>query len=238
MSEKTSAIPGLDGNVLVIAAHPDDELLGCGGTIARMSDAGQEVHIAIFGEGITSRHAERSEADQAELDALHTTAQQVAGLLGAASLHLYQLPDNRFDSLPMLEVVKPIEELIEKLQPEIIFTHSGGDLNVDHVVLHRATLTATRPMAGHPVKQLYSYEVPSSTEWSFGQFEPVFRPGLFVDIAETLERKVAGMALYESEVRTFPHPRSGEALRMIAKRWGSVVGLPAAEAFELIRAIR
>ncbi|MCB2198762.1 PIG-L family deacetylase [bacterium] len=235
---KGKPIAGLEGSVLVIAAHPDDELLGCGGTIARLALAGQDVHIAIFGEGITSRQKARDDADSAELDTLHTTAHQVAHHLGAVSLDLFKLPDNRFDTVPMLEVAKQIEELIERYQPRVVFTHSGGDLNVDHVVLHRATLTATRPMEGHPVKDVYCYEVASSTEWTFQQFSPVFRPSLFVDISEQLERKVEGMALYESEAREFPHPRSGDALRAIARRWGTVVGLQAAEAFELIRSVR
>lgn len=233
-------IAGLEGTVLVIAAHPDDELLGCGGTIARLAGAGQDVHIAIFGEGITSRHDVRddADADADALDTLHTTAHQVAHHLGAVSLDLFKLPDNRFDTVSMLEVAKQIEELIERYQPRVVFTHSGGDLNVDHVVLHRATLTATRPMENHPVKDVYSYEVASSTEWTFQQFAPAFRPSLFVDISDQLERKVEGMALYESEAREFPHPRSGEALRVIAKRWGTVVGVQAAEAFELIRSVR
>jgi LmbE family N-acetylglucosaminyl deacetylase len=223
---------------LVIAAHPDDEVLGCGGTIARLAKEGHDVYIAILGEGITSRYQQREQADPKLIEALHARSQQVAELLGAKDLFLSNLPDNRFDTVPLLDVIKIIEKLVENLQPQVIYTHHGGDLNIDHLVLHRAVLTATRPMVGHPVKEIYAFEVPSSTEWAFGQFNSVFRPNVFVDISATLESKVQAMALYESEARPFPHPRSPEALWAIARRWGSVVGLEAVEAFELIRHIR
>ena len=159
-------------------------------------------------------------------------------MLGARDLFLYSLPDNRFDTVSLLDVVKIVEELVEHQQPQVIYTHHGGDLNIDHVVVHRAVLTATRPVAGCPVKEIYAFEVPSSTEWAFGQFQPAFQPNVFVNISATLETKVQAMALYESEARPFPHPRSPEALKALARRWGSAVGVEAAEAFELIRAIR
>ena len=223
--------------VLVIAAHPDDEVLGCGGTIARLAQEGQDVYIAILGEGLTSRYQQREQADQALVEALRARSRQVAEMLGARDVFLYNLPDNRFDTVPLLDVIKIIEELAERLQPQVIYTHHGGDLNVDHVIVHRAVLTATRPVAGCPVKEMYAFEVPSSTEWAFGQFQPAFRPNVFVDISATLETKVRAMALYESEARPFPHPRSPQALRAIAQRWGSAVGVEAAEAFELVRVV-
>lgn len=225
-------------SILVVAAHPDDEVLGCGGTIARLAQEGHDVYIAILGEGITSRYQQREEADKKLIEALHARSQQVAEVLGAKELFLYGLPDNRFDTVPLLDVIKIIEKLVNDLRPQVIYTHHGGDLNIDHVVLHRAVLTATRPMAGHPVKEIYTFEVPSSTEWAFAQFQPAFRPNVFVDIGESLETKIQAMQVYESEARLFPHPRSPEALRAIAQRWGSVVGLVAAEAFELVRTIR
>ena len=227
----------IGGPVLVLAAHPDDEVLGCGGTIARLAQAGVEVDIAILGEGVTSRFADRSEADAAALAELHDTSRRVGELLGARSVELFGLPDNRFDTVPLLDVVKVIEELVERLRPATLFTQAGGDLNVDHAVLFRAALTATRPVAGHPVRRVYAYEVMSSTEWAFGQFELAFQPNLFVDIAATLERKVEAMQLYESEARPFPHPRAPESLRAAARRWGSNAGVEAAEAFQLVRAV-
>lgn len=225
------------GAVLVIVAHPDDEVLGCGGTIARLTQEGHDVFIAILGEGITSRYQQQEEADQAQIKALHARSQQVAELLGAKDLFLHDLPDNRFDTVPLLEVIKMIEELVDRLQPQAIYTHHGGDLNIDHVAVHRAVLTATRPMNDCPVKEVYAFEIPSSTEWAFEQFQ-LFRPNIFMNISATLETKIDAMALYESEARLFPHPRSPEALRAIARRWGSKVGCEAAEAFELVRDVR
>jgi len=224
--------------VLVIAAHPDDEVIGCGGTIARLTQMGHEVYISILGEGITSRQGQSNAGNQEEVKALHAISQQVANILRIKDIFFYSLPDNRFDSMPLLEVVKIIEGLIARLKPQVVFTQHGGDLNIDHTITFRATLTATRPTFNHPVREVYAYEVASSTEWGFQKFEPHFRPNYFVDITETLEKKIMAMSYYQSEVRTFPHPRSPEALKSISRRWGSVAGLQAAEAFELVRAIR
>jgi LmbE family N-acetylglucosaminyl deacetylase len=223
---------------LVIAAHPDDEILGCGATAARLVAEGNDVHFAILGEGMTSRHAIRDDADSAQLETLHKQAHAAAAKVGVKSVVAQKLPDNRLDQVPLLEVVKIVEELVDSLRPEVIYTHHGGDLNIDHGVIHRAVLTATRPVAGQPVREIYAFEVPSSTEWAFQRLEPVFRPNVFVDVTRTLEAKIAAMECYETEVRKFPHPRSAEALRAIAKRWGSVAGCAAAEAFELVRSIR
>ncbi len=221
--------------VLVVAAHPDDEVLGCGGTVARLAQEGHNVYIAILGEGITSRYQQREEADPTLVKKLHKRAQNVAKLLGAKDLLMYSLPDNRFDTVPLLDVVKITEELVERMQPQVIYTHHGGDLNIDHMVVNKAVLTATRPTIEQPVKEIYAFEVPSSTEWAFHQFQPVFRPNVFVDISATVKTKIQAMELYESEAQSFPHPRSPEALRALAQWRGSMVGLKAAEAFELVR---
>lgn len=224
--------------ILVVAAHPDDEVLGCGGVIARLAAAGDHVHIAILGEGITSRYNNREQADPAEIRALHARSRAAANLLGAREVHAFQLPDNRFDSLPLLEIVKPLEDLIARLRPRIVFTQHGGDLNIDHVQTFRAVLTATRPLESSPVKAVLAYEVASSTEWAFERFAPPFRPNVFVDIANTIDQKIAAMQTYDSEARPFPHPRAPQALRARATHWGSVAGLSAAEAFELIRSVQ
>jgi len=213
-------------NILVVAAHPDDEILGCGGTMTRLAREGNEVRIAILAEGMSSRYAHREDADPRQLQHLHARAQQAADKLGAKEVVLCKLPDNRLDTVPLLQVVKLVEELITRFRPEVIYTHHPGDLNVDHGVVHRAVLTATRPVAGQCVREIYAFEVPSSTEWAFQRLEPLFRPSVFVDITETLETKIEALACYDTETRKFPHPRSAEALRAIATRWGSVVGLP------------
>jgi LmbE family N-acetylglucosaminyl deacetylase len=224
--------------ILVVAAHPDDEVLGCGGTMARFVQEGHEVHIAIMGEGITSRHAQRQEVDPEQLLRLHRQAQAAASTLKAKDVVLCSLPDNRLDTVALLDVVKLVEDLLRKLKPEVVYTHHPGDLNIDHGVVHRAVLTATRPTPGQTVREIYAFEVPSSTEWAFHRLQPSFHPNVFIDVHGTLEAKIDALACYESETRNFPHPRSPEALRAIAARWGSVAGCQAAEAFELVRWVR
>lgn len=224
--------------VLVIAAHPDDEVLGCGATAARLVLEGHDVHFAILGEGMSSRHSDRTDADSSQLAVLHRQAHAAAAKVGVKNLSLQKLPDNRLDTVPLLEVVKVIEDLVERTGPDVIYTHHGGDLNVDHGVIHRAVLTATRPIAGQNVRDIYAFEIPSSTEWAFQRVNSPFRPNVFIDVTHTLAAKIAAMECYETEVRKFPHPRSPEALRAIAMRWGSVAGCGAAEAFELVRSIR
>jgi LmbE family N-acetylglucosaminyl deacetylase len=220
--------------ILCIVAHPDDEVLGCGGTMAQLVREGYSVTIAILGEGMTSRYQQRDHADMNLVQTLQDCTQKAANVLGAEEVFPYNLPDNRFDTVPLLDIIKIIEALIERVQPQVIYTHHGGDLNIDHVIVHRAVLTATRPAPSCPVKTLYTFEVPSATDWAFGQFQPMFCPNVFMNITSTLETKIEAMNVYKSESRPFPHPRSPEALRALARHWGSVVGFPAAEAFELI----
>lgn len=224
--------------VLVLAAHPDDEVLGCGGTIRRLADEGAAVHIAIFGEGLTSRAPQRADTSAQPLLQLQAQAEQAAQILGARDVVFFGLPDNRFDTVPLLDVVKRVEGLLERVQPEMVFTQHGGDLNIDHQRLYRATLTATRPLPGQRVKTVYAYEVASSSEWAFQQFSPLFAPDTFFDIGATLDAKLRALAQYVTEIRPFPHPRSPEALRAIAQRWGSLAGMVAAEAFQTVRALR
>ena len=224
-------------NILAVFAHPDDEVLACGGTLKKLSLAGHQITIAILGEGITSRYEKREDAETQKLNTLHECTEAAAKIMGATQLVHRNLPDNRFDSVDMLDVVKIVEDLVEETQPETIYTHQGSDLNVDHGVVHRAVLTATRPMRGQVVKNVLTCQIASSTEWSFQQFQPAFHPSVFVDISETLEAKIAAMEAYKSEARTFPHPRSPEALRAQAVNWGAAVGFDAAEAFQLVRSL-
>jgi len=219
---------------LIIAAHPDDEVLGCGGTIAKLAGQGVEIHILILATGLTSRVGFDLAKTPAALETHFERARRAAAILGANSVKFAGFPDQKMDSLPLLEISQRIEAEIALIKPETIFTHHGGDLNLDHVITFRATLTAARPIKGRSIKAVYSYEVPSSTEWSFNKFCGNFRPNLFYDITETLPNKLKCMEIYESEIRKSPHPRSGESIRALAQKNGSQVGVAAAEAFETI----
>lgn len=220
-------------NVLVVAAHPDDEVLGCGGTMARLTRSGASVHITILGTGLTSRGQSAPE----EIASLREEARSCARTLGVEDISFFDFPDNQFDSRPLLDVIKTIEEQIDRLCPDTVITHHRADLNVDHVITHRAVMTATRPTgAGQPVSTVLTFEVPSSTEWAFDQFGP-FSPNYFVDITDTIDLKAQALACYSGESRPFPHPRSAQLLRSLSQVRGSSVGLRAAEAFELVRSI-
>lgn len=225
-------------NVLVVAAHPDDEVLGCGGTVARYAAEGHEVDVVILGEGATSRHASREGADSQEVASLRAAAERAHDTLGVRTTALHGLPDNRFDAVDLLEIVKLVEAAIEQHGPEVVFTQHGGDTNVDHQMTFRAVLAATRPQPGHPVREVHSFQVASSTEWAFGQLAPVFHANLFVDISEHLATKLAALEAYEAELREYPHPRSLDHVRDQARVAGATVGVTAAEAFHTVRVVR
>jgi LmbE family N-acetylglucosaminyl deacetylase len=194
--------------------------------------------VAILGEGATSRESSRQGADTSQTEKLQQQAREAARILGVADVRFGGLPDNRFDALDLLDIVKVVEALIGQGGPDVVLTHHSGDLNVDHELTHRSVLTATRPVSGQTVTDLYTFETVSATEWAFDRLRPPFRPSVFVDVTESLERKLAAMAVYAGELRAFPHPRSSEQLRVTARRWGGVSGLEWAEAFELVRSIR
>lgn len=218
---------------MIVAAHPDDEVLGAGGTITRHVQHGDHVTIVILGEGISSRYETRSMANKAPVAELETDAREAARLMGCSDVRLLGLPDNRFDSLNLLDIVKIIENAVAEIQPEIVYTHHYSDLNIDHGITARAVLTACRPLPGNQTKRILAFEVPSATGWFFPEF--TFSPTVFVDISTTLAVKVNAMKAYRSEVRPYPHPRSLESLQESARVWGSRVGLSAAEPFVLVR---
>lgn len=224
--------------ILVIAAHPDDEVLGCGGAIAAHALAGDEVHVVIMAEGATSRSPQRDIAvHQAQLGRLAEVARKAGAVLGAASVTLHGLPDNRMDSLDRLDVIKLVEAEIARVAPQVVYTHHAGDLNIDHRIVHESVLTACRPTPGHPVKCLLFFEVASSTEWMPASSAPCFAPNWFVDISRTLELKLKALACYDSEMCAWPHARSIRALENLARWRGASVGVDAAEAFVLGRRI-
>ena len=214
--------------ILVIAAHPDDESLGCGGVIARHTQAGDSVHVLILSRGGLAREG----TDLNLIKEIADNVEQSMELLGA-TYNVLNFPDQSFDSVPLLEVIKAIEAEIKKVQPSQVYCHSSADLNEDHKITHKATLTACRPGVS-PVKELYCYEVLSTTELG-----PVaFDPKLFVDITSVLALKVEANMLYCNEMRSYPHPRSKEGVEYLARIRGMQSGLEAAEAFEIIREIK
>jgi LmbE family N-acetylglucosaminyl deacetylase len=156
-------------------------------------------------------------------------------ILGAAGVELLDLPDNRLDSLDRLDLIKRIEERVERHQPECVYVHHAGDVNVDHRRLHEAVVTACRPTPGHVVKRLLSFEVASSTEWQPPGSAQAFQPNWFVDISDQWERKREALEAYSSEMRDWPHARSLKAVEHLARWRGAQVGVEAAEAFCLLR---
>ncbi|PCI42454.1 MAG: GlcNAc-PI de-N-acetylase [Rhodospirillaceae bacterium] len=223
--------------VFVIAAHPDDEILGVGGTLARHARDGDDVHVFILAEGATSRLAERDLGQSSgELSSLRMASIEAAKTIGSSTPHFADFPDNRMDSVDFLDIVKWLEAAIGDVRPTIVYTHHYGDLNVDHGLVHQAVLTAFRPLPDQPTPSIYTFETPSSTEW--GVRSQPFVAQHYVNIADTLDVKMAALAHYEMEMRAFPHPRSIEAIEALAKWRGAEIGVPAGEAFGVVRTIR
>jgi LmbE family N-acetylglucosaminyl deacetylase len=220
-------------SVVVVAAHADDEVLGCGGTLARMAGEGRDVHIVLLADGETSRGA----SSASRVGARNAAAEKVCRILGCSSVVSLGLPDNRLDELTLLDVVKRIEESLDRHKPSTVLTHHPGDVNVDHRVAHDAVIAACRPQPGHPVRELMFFEVPSSTEWRPPSSAEAFNPNWFVDISATLEKKLEALKAYQSELREFPHPRSLRAVEALATWRGATAGVTAAEAFVLGRKI-
>lgn len=225
-------------NILVIAAHPDDEILGVGGTVAKHVDDGDIVYALILGEGQTSRKVCRDLTSQETILSLHEDSLRAAKVVGYQEVFFENLPDNRFDQVDLLDIVKKVEYYISKLQPRIVYTHHRGDLNIDHQYTFQSVLTATRPLEDNPVKEIYCFETVSSTEWNFSYGNNVFIPNMFVNVTNMLDKKKKAMQMYKSELCAPPHPRSIENLEICAKRWGSIVGKEYVEAFEMIRRIK
>lgn len=217
--------------VLVVAAHPDDEMLGPGGTLARHVQDGDEVQAVVLADGATSRYP----TDMVPV--LADCAARAAKVLGLTAIHLAQLPDQQLDTLPLLEVTRAVEAMVDQVRPDVVYTHFPGDVNNDHAVVARAAWTACRPYVVPRLRRFAVYETPSSTEWAWPLAGGIFTPELFVDVSETIEVKLAALQCYEGELRPYPHPRSSRAIRERAAYWGSKVGRPAAEAFQVLREV-
>lgn len=217
--------------VAAIFAHPDDEVLACGATLARHARAGDEVRILILATGLASRGAAADEA----FAALRNDAEHAAAALGATRVDFADFPDNAMDSVPLLEVVKRVEAFLAEFPAQRVYTHHAGDVNVDHRVVHMAVVTACRPLPGATVREILAGEVNSSTEWTPPGSLPAFLPTEFVDVSATLAAKLAAMACYGGEIRAWPHPRSLKGIEMLAGWRGTQSGCEAAEAFVTVR---
>lgn len=223
--------------ILVIAAHPDDEVLGCGGTIAKHIKLGDKVYCLFLGKGKSSRNFKNESYLKKEQAILKKEAEKAAKILGISKTFFENFPDQQYDTIPFLKIVKSIEKIKNKIKPEIVFTHHQGDLNLDHQITFKAVLTACRPLRNETVKELYSFEIPSSTEWGIPKKKNYFMPNFFIDVSDTFNKKIEALEAYKSEIRKYPHPRSLKSVEIIARRWGTIVEKELVESFEIIRKI-
>lgn len=219
--------------ILVIAAHPDDEVLGVGGTIAKMVSEGKEIYVHIVTDGSSSQY----EGDTDKLSIKMKEAERANKVLGVKKVFFGSLPDMKLDTIPHIDINKEIERVINIVKPNIVYTHHKSDVNKDHKLIFESTLVACRPVENSIVKKLYTYETASSTEWCDMSSEEVFLPNTFVNIENFIEIKCKAMNEYITEIRVYPHPRSIEAIKNYSKACGNKVGLLFAENFRLIRSV-
>lgn len=216
--------------ILIIAAHPDDEVLGCFGTVSKMIKNGDKAYTLILSKGKTSRNESAKEQQILAKEMIEANK-----LIGISEVFQLDFPDNAFDTVSILSIIQEIEKIKNKTKPNIIFTHYLHDINIDHQITAQATLTACRPIKGETVKEIYFMEVPSSTEWNGYTQQTAFVPNVFSDITQTIDDKVKSMEIYQSELRNAGHPRSLEHLKLYAKTNGTKVGLEYSENFILVR---
>jgi LmbE family N-acetylglucosaminyl deacetylase len=226
--------------ILIVVAHPDDEILGLGATMNKLiHEFNIQTHVIILGEGITSRSAVYNANEwKQELEIHHSNIDLAKKAIGYHGVSLFNFPDNRFDSVALLDIIKVIEKVKSEFLPEVIFTHHGGDVNIDHQRCFEAVITACRPLEHESVKTIITFETPSGTEWRSPSDPRHFLPNFFVQVSDRhIQAKIDAMECYEFEKRVYPHPRSPFALKIQAQRWGISVGTQLVEAFTIIRCI-
>ena len=224
--------------ILVVAAHPDDEVLGCGASIAKWTASGHIVHVLIMAEGATSRGQTRDRKVNSEkLSSLEKSANRAGKILGVTSVKLLNFPDNRMDSVDRLDIIKAVEEEIARLKPHTVITHHCGDVNIDHRITHEAVITACRPQPSHSVKLILAFEIVSSTEWQTIGSNFVFQPNWFENVAESFELKIKALGCYQSEMREWPHQRYEKNIKNLAQYRASAIGFEVVESFMLLRSI-
>lgn len=220
--------------ILVVAAHPDDEVLGMGGTIAKLTRAGNEVYVLIVTDGSSSQYRDSDELYRIIEDKKEETL-ACAKILGVKEVMYGEQPDMKLDTIPHININHVIERAVNNVQPDIVYTHFWGDVNNDHQQVYKSTLVAVRPVLGQVVKELYCYRVPSSTEWTPCKVDTMFMPNVFVDIANEANQKYSAFAEYSTELRDYPHPRSVQHLKELDIARGLEVGQGPTETFVLLR---
>lgn len=222
--------------ILIVAAHPDDEVLGCFGTVAKLIKEGYEAYTLLLSKGKASRHDSKTTSNfKKEIHVINNEIKKANNTIGIKKVFTYDFPDNKFDSIDLLEIIQAIVEIKNLVKPDIIFTHFENDLNIDHQITYKAVLTATRPMPDECVKEIYSFEILSSTEWNY----PLsFQPDTYFDITNTLKLKQKAMKKYKSELCEFPHPRSLKGIKLNAQYQGMRLGKKYLEVFKSIRVIK
>lgn len=214
---------------LIIAAHPDDEILGCGGLIPREIEKQNPCYVLVLTDGSAGRYGQKKAS---RLKKSTSAAHQI---LGTTEIIVEQFPNQALETVPITAIAQCLEKHIQKICPTSVYTHHGGDLNHDHQIVYEASLVACRPFYGQKIRELYSYNVPSSTEWRCIEDDRPFIPNVFVDIGRWLDKKISAMKTYATEYKSYPHPRSAESLKAHANYWGLTVGMEYAEPFRLIR---
>jgi N-acetylglucosamine malate deacetylase 1 len=227
----TSISSMLKGRVLVVAAHPDDEVLGCGGTIAALAKLKQHIEVIFMTDGVGAR----VESSDIDMQRRHIASELALKILGVSRVHYLKFPDNQMDKVPLLEIIQSLEEYLDEINPSIVFTHHAGDLNIDHRRVSQAVITACRPHPNQPVKILLAYEVLSSTEWQVDN-KIAFAPNFFIELSDgCMENKIKALEAYSEEMRQWPHPRSIKGVKVQAEYRGMSIGVPMAEAYVLLR---
>mgnify|MGYP000282775452 FL=1 len=224
--------------ILVVASHPDDEILGCGGTIAKLSKSGNIVKTIILTKGISSRFDSNKNEIIKLQDKLNKSSKAANKVIGVKNLKFFDLPDNQFDNNSLLSLTKVIEKEIKNFKPNIIFTHFINDLNIDHQYTSRAVLTAARPQTKNSVDQILFFEINSSTDYQINSNGLQFMPNYFVDISKTVKLKKKALEIYKSEMKKYPHSRSVKAILNKNISIGNSIGLGSCEAFQIARIIK
>jgi len=224
-------------SILIIASHPDDEILGCGGTMSKFSNEGHEVNVIFVADGETSRPLKKN-IKKKKIQKRYLNAKIANKIVGTNKLFFFSFPDNQLDTVSRLKITKRIEEVVVKMRPSIVFTHSNSDVNIDHRIVHECVLAACRPKPNFSVNKLFFFEVPSSTEWNTCNSFSTFTPNYFFDISKTIKNKLKALEAYDDEMMDFPHPRSLKAVKSLSEWRGASAGLNSAEAFVTGRIIK